>query len=167
MSEKKSEKKRVILEEQGVVSEEENQEIVQMAQNEVKKVVAEVVQSEFSGPIPPPSIIEGYERILPGSADRIIAMAEKQSLHRQKMEDIMIKSESRDSFLGVVFAFLLGIGCIIAAVIMVFLVPEGVSTVAGALLGVTGIGSITSSFILSTRRIVLKKKEESKLDEVE
>lgn len=71
-----------------------------------------MIQGEFSGPIPPPSIIEGYERVLPGSADRIITMAEKQSEHRQKMEEKMISAESRDSLLGVIFAFLLGVGCI-------------------------------------------------------
>ena len=43
-------------------------------------------KAEFSGPIPPPSIIEGYERVLPGSADRIISMAEKQSAKSQDSE---------------------------------------------------------------------------------
>ena len=68
------------------------------------------------------------------------------------MELKMINAESRDGLLGVVFAFMLGLGCIIAAVIMVFLVPQNAGAIAGALLGVTGIGSITSSFISSTRR---------------
>ena len=53
---------------------------------QVRQVVAEVIRSEFSGPIPPPNIIKGYEEVLPGSADRILAMAEKQSNHRQEME---------------------------------------------------------------------------------
>ena len=44
--------------------------------------------SSFSGPIPPPNIIKGYEEILPGSADRIIAMAENQSKHRQKWKKL-------------------------------------------------------------------------------
>ncbi len=150
MSEKKSEKKQEVT--KGWEDNFENQEISKETQNEVKRVVAEVIQSEFSGPIPPPSIIEGYERIVPGSADRIITMAEKQSEHRQNMESKMVAAESRDGLLGVIFAFLLGIGCIIAAVVMVYLVPQNAGAIAGALLGVTGIGSITSSFITSTRR---------------
>ena len=68
----------------------EESEVAEIYQQEVKKVVAEVIQGEFSGPIPPPSIIEGYERGLPGSADRIITMAEKQSEHRQRKEIVRI-----------------------------------------------------------------------------
>ena len=63
----------------------------------------------------------------------------------------MIGAEVRDSLLGILFAFFLGIACIVAAVIMVFLVPQNGGAIAGAILGVTGIGSITSSFILSAR----------------
>ena len=64
------------------------------------------------------------------------------------MEKIMIKSESRDSLLGILFAFALGIGCIIAAVVMV---PEGGGALAGSIFGVTGICSIIATFIKSTR----------------
>ena len=39
-----------------------------------------------SGPIPPPSMMEQYEGTLPGSADRILKMAENQSEHRQSLE---------------------------------------------------------------------------------
>ena len=63
-----------------------------------------------------------------------------------------------------IFAFVLGISCIIAAVIMVYLVPQNAGAIAGALLGVTGIGSITSSFITSTRRSGGKKNKEQRED---
>lgn len=43
--------------------------------------------SQFSGPIPAPETIEHYDAVLPGSADRIVTMAEKQSDHRQKLEN--------------------------------------------------------------------------------
>lgn len=33
---------------------------------------------QYSGPIPHPSVVERYERILPGSADRFLSMAEEQ-----------------------------------------------------------------------------------------
>lgn len=39
--------------------------------------VVEVAMA-FSGPVPPAAIIEGWERLLPGAADRILRMAEKQ-----------------------------------------------------------------------------------------
>ena len=106
--------------------------------------------SSFSGPIPPPNIIKGYEEILPGSADRIIAMAENQSKHRQKMEEIKFRSESRDGLLGIIFAFVLGISCIIVAAIIVILVPKSAGAIFGSLLGITGIGSFIATFITST-----------------
>ena len=118
---------------------------------EIKKI-AQVIAQEFSGPIPPPNIIAGYEDVSPGSADRIIRMAEQQSVHRQQMELIQIKAESRDSLLGVIFAFMLGIGCIIACIIMVVKVPDAAGVICGSLLGVTGIGSIVTAFLKNTRR---------------
>jgi len=31
---------------------------------------------EFSGPIPPPAVMDGYEKVLPGAAERILKMEE-------------------------------------------------------------------------------------------
>lgn len=120
------------------------------AKIELKQVVVEAM-SEFSGPIPPPNIIKGYEEVLPGAADRIIRMAENQSEHRQQMEKKMINAESRDSLLGILFAFCLGIGCIVGAIVIVILVPENSGAISGTILGVAGIGSIIATFIKSTR----------------
>jgi uncharacterized membrane protein len=44
---------------------------------EVTRVVHEVVAASFQGPLPPPSILRGYDEITPGAAERIIAMAER------------------------------------------------------------------------------------------
>lgn len=117
----------------------------------VREVVVEAMRGEFRGPIPPPSIIKGYEEVVAGSADRIIKMAENQAAHRQEMERKMIRDDSRDSLLGIIFAFILGIGCIIAAVVMVVLVPQNAGAIAGSVIGVTGIGAITTGFIRSAK----------------
>ena len=50
----------------------------------------------FQGPIPPPSVLEAYEKILPGAAERILKMAENQSTHRQEIEKIVVRSGARD-----------------------------------------------------------------------
>ncbi len=39
----------------------------------------------YSGPIPPPAMLEEYNRIVPGSADRILRMAEDQTTHRHAL----------------------------------------------------------------------------------
>ncbi len=163
MSESSSEKEQKNTEEPNaevVESDLPESEVIEKEAVEVGKVVVKAIKEEFSGPIPHPDIIEKYERILPGAADRIISMAENQATHRQDMERKMIESEARDGLLGVVFAFLLGIGCLIACVVVVCLVPKSAGAISSAFLGVTGIGSITTSFIKSTRQV--KQKENTK-----
>jgi uncharacterized membrane protein len=77
--------------------------------------VLEVIQaySQFSGPLPPPSTLKGYEDILPGCADRIIAMAEAQQRHRFEIEgrvvagNVSAQSRGQHYALIVVLAFAL------------------------------------------------------------
>lgn len=67
-------------------------DISELKNEEVKQVVKTVIQEiEFSGPMPPPNILSGYEKILPGAADSILTMTETQSRHRQQMEKRMIE----------------------------------------------------------------------------
>ena len=47
-------------------------------------------QVEYFGPIPPPFILEQYNKVIPGSPERILKMAEKQSDHRISMENQVI-----------------------------------------------------------------------------
>ena len=77
------------------------------------------VMERYSGPLPHPKILSGYEQILPGTADRIVAMAEREQEHRHNMQEKMIKTESRDSVGGMVCAFVLSVLCIIGAVLVV------------------------------------------------
>ena len=49
----------------------------------------------FSGPHPPPEILREYEAVLPGSADRIFTMAEKQQDHRIRLEGIAVPAREK------------------------------------------------------------------------
>jgi len=40
----------------------------------------------FDGPLPPPAVLDAYDRTLPGAANRIITMAEAELAHRHKLE---------------------------------------------------------------------------------
>lgn len=46
-----------------------------------------VLQEQYSGPLAHPRIVAGYEQHLPGSADRILTMAEEQQGHRMQQEN--------------------------------------------------------------------------------
>lgn len=140
----------------------DDNDIEDVKEQKMVRAVAKVMQSEFSGPIPPPNMIKGYEAILPGAADRIITMAEKQSSHRQEMERKIIFAESRDGLLGILFAFFLGIGYIVAAIVIVVLVPENPGAISSSVLGVAGMGTIIGTFIKSTRTNNSEDKKERK-----
>jgi uncharacterized membrane protein len=62
-----------------------------------------------TGPLPSPAEIGEYERILPGTADRIIKMAEKEQSHRHQSEIIEQTNRMRVTLIGQVFAFLIGV----------------------------------------------------------
>jgi hypothetical protein len=40
----------------------------------------------FSGPLPPPDLLAGYNAALPDGADRIVRLAEEQAAHRRRLE---------------------------------------------------------------------------------
>lgn len=63
-------------------------------------VVHEVVASSFSGPLPPPSVLESYNDVSPGSADRIIAMAEREQQQRHAWDNGLLATERRYAVLG-------------------------------------------------------------------
>ena len=114
-------------------------------------VAALMVGRRFSGPIPSPEVLAGYENIKPGFADRILSMAERQSSHRQALEKAQSEAAIRDSRLGVIFAYLIGIGSLLSAVVISIVAPNNAGVIVGGLLGVTGIGSIVGTFIYGTR----------------
>lgn len=72
-------------------------EILEELPEEKRNILLEhycyIKQSSFSGPIPPPETLRGYEGILNGSMDRILKMAEKEQDHRIDMESKIVHSE--------------------------------------------------------------------------
>ena len=72
-----------------------------------KKVA--VIEAQCAGPLPPPEAFQRYEEILPGAAERILKMAEKQAEHRQRLEEKIVNAEIRDARLGLIFGFLIGL----------------------------------------------------------
>lgn len=95
--------------------------------------------AKFSGPLPPPSMYKGYEEVLPGSAERILTMAEKEQEHRITWESKALHVMEREVFLGQWFGLGIALCCIIAAV---FLAASGYQWVASILVGVSAVGLV-------------------------
>lgn len=66
----------------------------------------------FEGPLPHPGTLAEYDRICPGAASRILAMAESQSQHRQELEKLIVLSNCRSQDRGPILGFLLAAGAI-------------------------------------------------------
>lgn len=109
-----------------------------------------VIQSAWSGPLPPPSLLGHYDEIIPGSAERILTMAEKEQSHRHELEMSelrenvkLAKGDHWQIFFGQIFAFVIAITFILTGA---FLVYHG-AQLAGAFLSSIGVVSIVSAFL--------------------
>ena len=81
---------------------------------------AHSTEISFQGPIPPPEILAGYEGVIEGAADRILTMAEEQSKHRKKLEEIVIRGGSRNQVVGMIFAFILSLVIVGSGALLIY-----------------------------------------------
>lgn|SRR5574342_62050 len=75
----------------------------------------------YSGPLPPPAWMRGYDELQPGLADRIMAMAEQQASHRQDIEKKAVAAEISHERLGMVFSFTLTLLMLAGGIVLVAL----------------------------------------------
>jgi len=107
-----------------------------------------VSQSSYSGPIPPPALLEEFERIAPGSAKQIIEQAFKQSDHRMGLENYVIRADNHRSWAGLFCGFTIAIsfGGLSAWVIL-----NGYP-VSGSILGCLDLISLVALFVLGRKQ---------------
>lgn len=124
----------------------------------IKEDVAEI-RAVFQGPIPPPDLLGSYEKVLPGLAERIVAMAERESDHRRTMEkeaqrfeleanNKLVASYIQETHRGQIFAFLISTTAIAAGAVVAWTGAE----VAGAVISSTGLIGIVTTFIQGRRK---------------
>lgn len=58
-------------------------------------VTHQQVATLHQGPLPAPEDLHRYDELLPGAANRIIAMAEREQAHRMNMEDMAQRADIR------------------------------------------------------------------------
>ncbi len=113
-----------------------------------KRLVARATfEASFSGPMPPPHILEQYDKIVPGAAERIISLAEKQSDHRRGLENRVINSDIQNSRLGLIFAFVIGVIGVGGGIFAAILGNQGI----GTLISVLSLGSLVTTFIYGSK----------------
>jgi uncharacterized membrane protein len=102
----------------------------------------------FAGPLPHPDILERYDKIVPGLAERIVKMAEGQSQHRQGLEHMVVQSNTRNERRGQVFGFLISVLVIGGSI---YLIDSGKS-IEGVAAIVVNLVSLAGVFIYGRRR---------------
>jgi hypothetical protein len=91
--------------------------------------ITSIISAHWSGPLPPPAQLEKIDQIIPGGADRLLRMAEKEQTHR-------IEDAKRGQYLG----WSLAAGAVItAAVVSLYQGPWQVSV---ALVGIPVLGAV-------------------------
>lgn len=105
-------------------------------------------QVTHAGPLPSPDVFAGYEKVLPGSADRIIKMAEKAQDHYQTMESRQLNYKAGLTFTGQLFAFSIGLAGVYGGIYLV-LKDKSIS---GFGMFFTSLAALVGVFIYNNRR---------------
>ena len=92
--------------------------------NAAAQLVKVAATLSYSGPLPPPEALQRYDQILPGSANRIIKMAESQHEHRQKPEKTVVESNAFSQKVGLILGFVVAMTAIVGGI---WLAGEGKS----------------------------------------
>lgn len=110
---------------------------------EIQSVLA-VMSKSHSGPLPAPEDFAAYEKALPGSCDRIIAMAEKQqehfySINNKRIEGDLAEAKRGQNYALVIALFSLGLCAWTAYIGAAWQVSTG--------LGAAGVGLLIAPFL--------------------
>ena len=112
-------------------------------------------QEVFNGPLPPPVVLEKYNEIIPGAAERIIAMAEEQAKHRKELEVKVINSDVGNSKLGLWFGLIIGLAGLAASVIVIIYGEQ----IVGGVLGIGTLGSLVGVFVYGSQKRNQERQE--------
>lgn len=96
-----------------------NQTPNKLQKNRNRQVNKVVTREFFEGPIPHPSTLSQYERVFPGAAERILAMAEKQSQHRQHLESEVVSSDIANEKRGMHYSLAITFALIIIGALLI------------------------------------------------
>lgn len=113
----------------------------------------------YIGALPHPDILEAYERLVPGSAERLLAMAEQQATHRMGLEKRVVDHEVDQAKGGLAAGLLVTMGMEVISGILVF---KGYPAQAIAL-GGASLVALAGVFIYGTRSRKTERIEKAKV----
>ena len=93
-------------------------------------------------------MLQKYNEVLPGAAERIVSMAESQGNHRRELEARVIESDIKSSVRGQWFGFVLGSLGLTAGFVLGLLGRS----LAGSVVAGTSLVSLVSVFVIGSLR---------------
>lgn len=107
-----------------------------------------VQQHSWQAPLPPPAVLEGFNNVVPGSAERIIKAWEVESEHRREIDRREQRWFYANAVTGKVFAFLFVMGALALSAWALYLDKPWL---AGILAGTT-LASVVGAFLEVEKR---------------
>jgi len=104
--------------------------------------ISTVTQSvSFSGPLPPPALLARYNDVIQNGAERIMAMAERQSAHRESLEAKVVEGNVASQARGSHYAFLICLITIVGGFVLIGMGKDiyGIAAVVGSLATLAGV----------------------------
>jgi len=97
----------------------------------------------FSGPLPPPDILDHYNQVVDEGANRIVEMAEKEQAHRHNLETTSVEGNIKSEKRGQNYALLICTLVILGGFILTWRGHE----ISGSIYAVGGLASLAYVFI--------------------
>jgi len=110
------------------------------------KSVSLSYKEEYEGLIPHPRLMEQWDKLIPGSAEKIFNRFEKQSDHRMNIESRVVKANNFKSYISPIFAFFISILAIGGGIYIALNGNAGL----GGTLSFVGLGAVVAPFLVTT-----------------
>lgn len=108
----------------------------------------------YQGPLPPPQDLDRYNQIQPGFAERLLAMAESEAVHRRDLERKQVDAQGTDLVAyhrevrsGQVCATIIALSALAAGA---YAATHG-GQIAGALIGGGGLAGLVTAFVVGRK----------------
>ena len=123
-------------------------DLQQVSSSRLLSRIRSVEFTAYSGPIPPPDLLQRFDEVYPGAAQQILEDFVQESAHRRAMERKVVGAESFKEVFGSIFAGLIGLTGVGGGI---WLAHEGRST--GGLSAIFAtLASLVGVYLYQTRK---------------
>lgn len=102
--------------------------------------LVETKQAHFSGPLPPPSIFNGYADIIPDAPERILTIFEQDSAHARDFPRLALEAQKDDNRRAHWMAWSLVAGAFVMSLVLAAMDKD---ILAGTVIGTTLVAIVT------------------------